>query len=69
MKLGGYEEGGGEGQVREGLVVYLQAVPVHARLSQAFGCHVRRSVQALRGTPKQILLSGVWLFGEEPKRC
>lgn len=52
-----YLRGGGE----RGAHVYLQAVPVHARLGQAFSHHVRGGVQALRGTAKQILFPGIRL--------
>lgn len=53
------------GRGERGAHVYLQAVPVHTCLSQAFVCHEGGRVQALRRTAKQILLSGIWLF----RRC
>ena len=59
-----YLRGGGY----RGAHVYLQAVPVHAGLSQAFGGHVRGGVQALRGAAKQVLLPGIRLRERERER-
>ncbi len=45
--------------------VNLQAIHVHSQIRQAFTGHVRRRIQTLTWSSKQVLFSGIGLWDEE----